>query len=119
MPVSKPAWLVTNGNSRLQEHWLITKRLRATPGQKRGIGAVLLAVLTVDWGANETATVVWPKPGRFWPVLETNDTDAGNTSASTALGFDWTISYTTTPEVPVKVTADVSAAHRVDDEVHN
>ena len=70
-PVSKPAWFVTNGKSKLHVQELIENKLEAVLGwQKRGIGALVEAVGVVDSGAKLTATVAVPAPGKFWAVFE-------------------------------------------------
>ena len=71
MPVSNPAWFVTNGKSKLHVQELIVNKLEAVLGwQKRGIGALLEAVGVVDSGAKFTAIVAVPGAGRFWAVFE-------------------------------------------------
>src|SRR5260370_14505858 len=94
MPVSKPAWFVTNGKSRLHWQATIANRLRATDwSQKRGIGADgPAAVTTVLNGANEAFTVVWPGGGRFAATLEMKATPIGMLACSTAAGSAFTTS---------------------------
>ena len=52
IPVSKPAWLVTNGNSRFVTHWSMRKVLvgRAL-SMKRGIGSEELAAFALEFAA--------------------------------------------------------------------
>ena len=48
MPVSKPAWFVTNGKSKFVTHWLIWNTLAVIEvSMKRGIGRDALAWFAV------------------------------------------------------------------------
>src|SRR5260370_24248140 len=75
MPVSKPAWFETNGNSRSHRQMLMVNIPRgAELSQNRGIGALPEAVFTLLSGANDTFAKVVPGGGMFWAVLEMNAT---------------------------------------------
>ncbi len=52
IPVSKPAWFVTNGNSKFVTHWSIRKPLfgRAL-SMKRGMGSAELAAFAFEFAA--------------------------------------------------------------------
>ena len=52
IPVSKPAWLVTNGKSRFVTHWSMRKSERGVAlSMKRGIGSVELAAFALEFAA--------------------------------------------------------------------
>src|SRR5574337_1071466 len=91
MPVSNPGACVTNGKSRLQTQVLMMKVFCAEErSQKRGIGALPLAVFTVESGANDAFTVTWPRAGRLFGVLETKATPTAMLACSMAAGSELT-----------------------------
>src|SRR5687767_11612993 len=90
MPVSKPAWLVTNGKSRFVRQGLMMKMLPVEGrSMKRGIGPVV-AVPTVLIGAKLRVPVAVPRPAE----LGANATKSGMSIVSTAFGSDDMTSYT-------------------------
>ena len=58
MPVSKPAWLVTNGNRRVVVQRIMLTNVSGSPelSRNRGSGAALLATTIVLSGANDAET---------------------------------------------------------------
>ena len=91
MPVSKPYWFVTNGNSRLQVQAEIENRVEGgvVSGTKRGIGPVV-AVGTADRGQKLVATVVGAVGavvgGVLVAVSDVYSTLIGTFSVSSTLG---------------------------------
>ena len=78
IPVSKPATLVTNGNSRSQVHRLMSNAARGCEvSPKRGIGSVEEATPTLLSGAKLTLTVRRARCGQIRVVSEKNATNTG------------------------------------------
>jgi hypothetical protein len=72
----------------LQEQGEIENKAAGEPlGPKRGIGAVVAAVFTVDWGENSTPTVVGVvvAAGMLLAVFETYETLIGTAKDSATL----------------------------------
>src|SRR5260370_33579279 len=99
MPVSKPAWFETNGNSRSHRQMLMVKMPRGVElSQNRGIGALPEAVFTLLSGASDTFAKAVPGGGMFWAALEMNATPIGILAASTQPGYSLTTSYSATAD---------------------
>jgi hypothetical protein len=113
IPVSKPAWLVTNGKSRFVEQGLTMKSvLERGTSAKRGTGAEELCVVTVLIGAKLPTMVDVPRPGSggFAPVLAAKDIATGISMVSTDVGSEVMTSYTATPAPLVMLTGATAVA---------
>src|SRR5579864_4990047 len=102
-PVSNPAWLVTNGNSKCVAHLPMLHALAATEvSANRGIGSVAEALTSVLMGAKLPPIVAVPRPGEFAPGLAVYEMYTGTVRLSTTPGLTWRTSYTASP-TPVEL----------------
>jgi hypothetical protein len=92
MPVSKPAWFVTNGKSRLQVQAEIENRVEEpVSGMNRGIGpgvAVAAAEIGQNDGVIEVGAAVVVTGGVLVAVLDVYSTLTGTASDSRTLGSE-------------------------------